>query len=273
MAAQILDAGPIDPKLSRYCKEAVVDAFADSSTWADDERSINSSTSGWHFIDIPRGAPKGDISQYCPESTGCVTKAITYQLALLRNPDTPASTRADALRYIIHFVGDIHQPLHTTSNDDRGGNCVPVNFFGNAPVETNVQKESFQPNLHSIWDTDLITKFAGERTPQQLADDLDSQFKQQIPSWQSGSRDPNSWAWEGQEIAERAVYGFLPNKIAMEKPVDVNSCADDEHIAMRMLNLNEKLAEDYQKAATPVVQEQLAKAGVRLAAILNNLWP
>ncbi|HEY2118680.1 MAG TPA: S1/P1 nuclease [Candidatus Acidoferrum sp.] len=273
MVAQILEAGPIDPKLSRYCKEAVVDAFADSSTWADDERSINAATAGWHFMDIPRGVSSGNIAQYCPDSTGCVTKATADQLALLRNPNTPAPARADALRYLIHFVGDIHQPLHTTSNNDRGGNCVPIDFFGHAPVETDAQKESFQPNLHSIWDTDLIAQFAGDRTAQQIADDLDSQFKQQIPAWQSASLDPNSWAWEGHEVAERAVYGFLPNKIAIEKPRDISSCADDDHIAMRMLNLNEKLADDYQKAATPVVQEQLAKAGIRLAAILNQLWP
>ena len=264
---------PIDPGLSRYCKEANLDAFADSSTWADDERSVNPSTSGWHFIDMPRGAPVGDALQYCPQSKGCVTKAIGDQLALLGNPNTPAAARADALRYVIHFIGDIHQPLHTTSNDDRGGNCVPVNFFGRAPVETNSQKESFQPNLHSVWDSGLIDQLKGKRTPQQLAEELEAQFKPQIPAWLSGSRDPGSWAWEGQEIAERIVYGLLPVKIAIETPVKVSSCADDEHIALRMLNLDEKIAEDYLKAATPVLEEQLTKAGARLAAVLNDLWP
>lgn len=273
MVAQILDAAPIDPQLSRYCKETNLDRFAYSSTWADDERNANPFTSGWHFIDIPRGATVGDVSQYCPQPKGCVTKALADQLALLGNPNTPAAVRADALRYVIHFIGDIHQPLHTTSNDDLGGNCVPVNFFGRAPVETNARKESFQPNLHSIWDSGLIDQFAGDRTPQQLAEDLESQFKLQIPVWLSGERDPSSWAWEGQGIAERSVYGILPARIAIEKPANVSSCADDDHVAMRMLNLNEKLADDYLKAATPVVQEQLAKAGARLAAVLNDLWP
>ncbi len=273
MVAQILDAGPIDPTLLRYCKEAIADRFADSSTWADDQRSIHPSTAGWHFIDIPRGARSGSISPYCPESTGCVTAAIVDQLVLLHNPDTTPSRRADALRYIIHFIGDIHQPLHTTSNNDRGGNCVPVDFWGRAPVETNVQMESFLPNLHSIWDSDLITEYAGTRTPQQLAEDLDSEFKQQIPPWLSGSRDPHVWAWESHEVAEQVVYGLLPNKITIEKPVKVSSCADDEHIALRMLNLKEKIAADYEKAATPIVSEQLTKAGARLAAVLNELWP
>lgn len=270
---QILDAAPIDPGLSRYCKEKAEDAFTDSATWADDERSVNPSTAGWHFIDIPRGATLGDISQYCPATTGCVTQAIADQLALLRDPNTPAVKRADALRYIIHFVGDIHQPLHTTSNNDRGGNCVPVEFFGKAPAETNKQKESFQPNLHAIWDTDILAQFAGDRTAQQIADELDSKFKDQIPGWQTGSRDPKAWAWEGHEAAEHAVYGFLPNKIAIEAPREIDSCAEDDHIAMRMLRLKEKLADDYENAATPAVQEQLTKAGIRLAAILNEIWP
>jgi hypothetical protein len=270
---QILDAGPVDPNLSRYCKEPAGDPFADSSTWADDERSINPSTGGWHFMDIPRGAPPGDVTEYCPEANGCVTKAIADQLALLRESNTPAAKRADALRYVIHFIGDLHQPLHTTSNNDRGGNCVPVEFFGKPPSETNKQSESFQPNLHAIWDTNILAQFAGDRTAQQIADELDARFKEQIPSWQSGNLDPKAWAWEGHEVAERAVYGFLPNKVPIEPPREVSSCADDDHIAMRMLNLNEKLADDYENAAAPVVQEQLAKAGIRLAAILNDLWP
>lgn len=273
MVAKILEAGPIDSKLPRYCSETVVDAFADASTWADDERSVNAATAGWHFIDIPLGVHTGDLSSYCPSATGCITKAIANQLALLRELTTPAEARADALRYVVHFIGDIHQPLHTTSNNDLGGNCVPITFFGHAPAETNAKTESFRPNLHAIWDTDLIVQFSADRTPQQLADDLDSQFKDQISSWQSGSLDPNVWAWEIHEVAERAVYGFLPVKIATEPAREVATCADDEHISMRMLNLKESVAEDYQKTVTPVIQEQLSKAGIRLAAILNALWP
>jgi hypothetical protein len=270
---QIQDAAPINPSLSRYCKDMIGDPFADSATWADDERNVNPSTAGWHYIDIPRGVTSGDIEEYCPDLKGCITRAIDEQLALLRDPKTPAAVRADALRYIIHFVGDIHQPLHTTSNDDLGGNCVPVDFFGKAPTETSKQKESFQPNLHAIWDTGILVQFTGEQTAQQVADELDAKFKDQIAQWQSGPLNAKAWAWESREIAERAVYGFLPNKIGIEAPREISSCADDDHIALRMLALNEKLGDDYEKAAGPVVQEQLTKAGARLAAVLNSLWP
>ena len=141
MVAEILAAGPISPDLRRFCGDSGLDAFADSSTWADDERTIRPETAGWHFLDIPRGAPKGDIAQYCPPSTGCVTSAIADQLAVLHNPGASPQARADALRYVIHFIVDLRQPLHGMTNNDLGGNCVPVTFDGHAPQETNPDSE------------------------------------------------------------------------------------------------------------------------------------
>jgi S1/P1 Nuclease len=273
MVMQILAASAISPDLRRYCGDTGLDAFADSSTWADDERSVRPDTAGWHFIDIPRGAPKDDISQYCPPAAGCVTSAIADQMAILRNSNATAQARADALRYVIHFVGDLHQPLHTTTNDDRGGNCVPVGFFERPTEETNPAKEDYRPNLHGVWDTDIIEHFAHERTAQQIADELGNKFKAQIPAWQSQPVDIAAWAWEGHEVAENVVYGDLPNKIAVEKPREVNTCADDDHISMRMLKLHEEIGEQYEDAAESVIQVQFAKAGARLAAMLNSLWP
>ncbi len=272
MVMQILSASPINPDLRRFCHESGLDAFADSSTWADDERSVRPATAGWHFLDIPRGASKGDIAQYCPPSTGCVTSAIADQVAVLRNASASPQAKADALRFVIHFVGDLHQPLHTTTNDDRGGNCVPVVFFGSTPEETNSAKEEYRPNLHGIWDTDIIEHFCHGKTAQQIADELDSKFKALIPSWESEPIDIASWAWESHQLAEDTAYGDLPTKIAIEMPRPVNTCADDDHISTRMLRLHEQLGDDYQSAAEGVIQEQLAKAGIRLASLLNSLW-
>jgi S1/P1 Nuclease len=273
MANRILASGPISPELRRYCGDSGLDAFADSSTWADDERSMRPDTGGWHFIDIPRGAPKGDIARYCPPSTGCVTAAIAAQLAVLRNPRSSPQERADALRYVIHFVGDLHQPLHTTTNDDRGGNCVPVAFFGRKPEETNAAREDYRPNLHGVWDTSIITRWADGRSPQELAQELESEFKAQIPAWKSQPVNVDAWAWESHEVADQVVYGDLPVKVAVEKPEPVETCADDDHISMRMLKLHEQIGEQYDRAAVPSVQEQLAKAGARLAAVFNSVWP
>ena len=111
------------------------------------------------------------------------------------------------------------------------------------------------------------------RTAQQIADELESKFKAQIPTLESEPTDVAAWVWEGHDVAENVVYGDLPNKVAIEKPRQVNTCADDDHISARMLKLHERIADDYESAAESVVLEQLAKAGARLAAMLNLLWP
>jgi S1/P1 Nuclease len=284
MSRQILTASPIDAALPRYCKQAGLDAFVDSSTWADDERSVKPDTGPWHFIDIPRGAAKGDLAQYCPAASGCVVSALAAQVRVLRDSGATAEARADALRFVIHFVGDIHQPLHATTNDDMGGNCVPVTFFDRAPIETNLQRESYSPTLHSIWDVGIIEHFAPPQnaqapTPQQIADEsgearkIDSDFRARFSSWRPGTIDFAVWAWESHQLAESVAYGQLPHMIPIEPPRLVESCAGDDHISTRMLRLDERLADEYEKATAPVVQEQLAKAGIRLAALLNSIWP
>jgi hypothetical protein len=74
-------------------------------------------------------------------------------------------------------------------------------------------------------------------------------------------------------VAEDIAYGDLPTMVPIEKPRPVNSCSDDDHISSRMLKLHEQVGDDYQNAGEGVIQEQLAKAGIRLAAVLNALWP
>ena len=271
LAYKILGSGPIDPALSRYCKEPNLDAFADASTWADDERQIKPETAPWHFIDIPRGAPESLLSQFCPPATGCITSALAAQIEILRDPNAPPQSRADALRYVIHFVGDIHQPLHDTTNNDEGGNCVPVTFFGKAPQERNTATESYSPKHHAVWDTNINDQLSASDTPEQLAQKLDAQFATSETNWSREPLDFNSWAWQSHQQAESTGYGRLPAKIAIEKPQPIASCADDDHVSRRLLQLNEDLENDYQSVAAPVVEEQLAKAGLRLAALLNSI--
>jgi hypothetical protein len=269
---QILKDSPVDPTLSRYCKETGLTPIADASTWADDIRSARPEASPWHYIDIPRGGTRADFAAACPEKEGCVTKALRTQAEILRAASSSPQQRADALRFVIHFVGDIHQPLHDTTNNDRGGNCVPVGFFGTDPVARNPQSESYSPNLHSVWDSSIVGRMAGDKTVQQFAKELEVAQASQMDGWISGALDFDSWAWEGHEIAESAVYGKLPHLIPVEEPVAIDSCAGDNHIAARMLALHENLEQSYQDATAPVVQQQLAKAGARLAALLNDIW-
>jgi S1/P1 Nuclease len=272
MAIQILEAAPIDPALRRFCGNQALGPFADSSTWADDVRPARPETYDWHFIDIPLGAKNANLEQYCPPD-GCVTKAILAQLAVLRDPRATPAQRGDALRFVIHFVGDLHQPLHATTNDDEGGNCVPLAYYGEAPQETNPQAESYRPNLHGIWDTDILERWSGGKTPEQVATELQMQFAAKFPGWLAGKTDVWAWAWESKEAAKSIVYGKLPVKIAIERPTPVKTCADDNHIANRMLALHETIGDSYQSAAALVVEQRLTLAGGHLAAILNSLWP
>jgi hypothetical protein len=273
MAKKILADGPIDPSLSRYCKQGGADPLADASTWPDDIRGIRPEASPWHYIDIPRGTTIRDVEKFCDPKESCVTRAIADNLAILRSSDADPQKRADALRFVIHFVGDLHQPLHATTNNDEGGNCVPVAFFDTLPQERNPQTESYAPNLHGVWDTNILDRATKGKTVDEVAAELDASFRKKIAGWQKGTANIDGWAWESYQLAMKKVYGKLPVAVPVEEPQLVKSCADDNHVSTRMLQLNERLEEPYQQMAIPIVQARLAQAGARLAMLLNQLWP
>ena len=262
---KLLSENLIDPKLNRYCGGASRDAMADASTWADDVRGERKN-GPWHYIDIPRGSQRGPLESFCGQE-GCVTRAISEQLVILKDPKADAAKRAEALRYIIHFVGDLHQPLHTTTNADEGGNCVPVKYFRRSPHEHN---HSFSPNLHSIWDTAILERDAEGADPAEYAETLDAQFAADIEGWQKAGIHVDEWVWEGHDFAETVVYGELTPKIAIEPNVAVHSCSDDNNIGERLLRQNIVAGEAYQEKAAPVTEKRIAESGVRLAMILNE---
>jgi len=269
MAVNLLATGLPDPPLTHTCPETG-DRFVDASTWADDIRRVRPETGPWHFIDVPRGAPKGDLAQYCLPASGCITSALADELHILRDPSLAPAMRADALRFAIHFVGDIHQPLHASTNNDLGGNCVPVTFFGHTPAPSGPPSAMFLPNLHEVWDTEILERFSVGTSAWDLAQELEGKFSGPIAAWQRQPTDFAAWAWESHELAEKIVYGHLPHLLPIERPRRMTQCP------LRGLGpsaLDENLADDYQAAASAVIEEQLAKAGARLAALLNSLWP
>jgi hypothetical protein len=266
MFQNLLTDNPIDPTLKRYCGNAVTDVFADAATWADDERTKAPKTAPWHFIDIPLGASRDQVKDSCG-ATGCVTQAIVDQLAILKDTTASASDRAQALRFIIHFVGDLHQPLHATTNSDRGSNCVPIKYLRRNPHASN---GSYTPNLHAIWDTDMVERDMEGASPAEFADTLDTKFKSLEAKWTKEGMQLEAWAWEGHQFAEATSYGALSVKIAVEPTVPVEKCTDDNDIGERMLELHEAAGQTYQNAAAPVIEQRLAQAGVRLAMILND---
>jgi hypothetical protein len=270
MANRILEENRIDPSLERYCKQPNLDPIAYAATWADDYRQQHPETGQWHFIDIPRGAPRGNLEKYCPAGA-CITTVLKRQIKILETTQDPAR-QANALRFIIHLVGDLHQPLHDTTNDDQGGNCVPVTFFDQIATLTNAERESYSPNLHSIWDSFIVERLEGAGSVEQVAAILDRKFSGRDAGWQSRGIQIDDWAWQSHDLAEIAAYGDLPRTIAVEKPHPIDSCAGDNDIGSRMFALNETVAGKYQKETAPIIEQQLAEAGIRLAMILNGVW-
>jgi len=237
------------------------------STWADDVR--NEQTGPWHFIDIPRGESAANLDQFCRDR-GCVVQAIEEQRKILTNRGAKKQDRMNALMFVIHFAGDLHQPLHTTTNSDRGGNCVPVAYFGKKPREG--KNESYSPNLHSVWDTSIIRHvLENEDSVQGLADELDSMFQADRAAFEQGEL--KDWVAEAHAIAEQTSYGNLEPNIPVETPQEIKECSDNNHVSKRMLALNLKVGDKYQDAAVTELEKQLARAGFRLAKILNDVWP
>jgi S1/P1 Nuclease len=120
-------------------------SMADVSTWADVIKGKPewSHTKGWHFVDIPDGQNYGNIEH---AHDGDAVTAITGMVAVLKDPKATSTDKGNALKFIIHFVGDIHQPLHVGRPEDRGGNSTQVTFEGR------------KTNLHALWDSILLTK-------------------------------------------------------------------------------------------------------------------
>jgi hypothetical protein len=116
-------------------------SLAEIATWADEVRSSRPNTAHWHYVNIPRDASGYNAARDCRR--GCVVSAIEHSLRLLQDTSKGHAARQEALRRVVHFVADLHQPLHVIA-DDRGGNDVLLHFVGR------------QTNLHRLWDGDMI---------------------------------------------------------------------------------------------------------------------
>ena len=270
MVGKLLGDNPIDPKLKRWCGNATNDLLVDASTWPDDIRSERKN-GPWHYIDIPRGKHSGELNEFCG-SEGCVTRAIQEQLALLKDKSADSLKRAEAIRYLIHFVGDLHQPLHAVTNADNGGNCVAVKYFHHDALlnPAHPEREDYSPNLHQVWDTEIIERDMEVSNPGRYADELDAKFQPQIANWESSGIHPDKWAWESHDRAETSVYDAFSEKIAIEPDMKPKGCSDDNHIGKRMFEKHLTIGDAYQAQASTAAQMGLAEAGVRLAMILNE---
>lgn len=214
------------------------ESLASIATWADDIRKERPETKRWHFIDIENDARtrRPDVARFCPNHD-CVVDQIDIARQRLADAKLPRPARAEALRFLVHFVGDLHQPLHCADDDDRGGNEKRLLVPG---AENGVIK------LHAYWDNLLATE--SREDARALAERLDrSTSKRERALWQSGST--ADWAWEGYLLARRLIYAdFKHGRTRRPVPLPARYRTTEPR---------------------KLVDTQLARAGIRLAALLN----
>ena len=264
---ELLEAEPIDPTLSRFCRDGTTEAFVSAATWPDDVKRAEG-TGTWHYIDVPRAIAQGDLNQYCeavgPPSNGsrpgCLLTALRDQLAILKSGKR--ADRARALRYVIHLVGDLHQPLHVNDNGDRGGNCVPVRFG----------PELAMTNLHTLWDSGILDAELSRRhiAEKEYAMELDARYQQDFEHRAGEPRTLDQWIWDVHEIGVRVAYAKLRPPVPVHESDTSDDCTAE---SARIRTLNIVIGADYQRSAMEAIERLLALAGYRLAELLNQVWP
>lgn len=226
--------------------------LANCATWADTYRytAEGSFSAPFHFIDAEDNPPKSCNVNYTRDcgAAGCSVSAIANYTQRVMEPSKLDDTQVNyALRWIIHFLGDITQPLHDEALE-LGGNDIDVTFDGTST------------NLHHIWDTNMPEKLRGgysltdaQAWAQNLSAEIDSGvYKKQANSWLDGIKldDPIDtamlWATDANAYVCSTV---LPNGQSAVETGDLDG--------------------DYYKSAIPVVELQIAKAGYRLATWLD----
>jgi hypothetical protein len=212
------------------------------ANWPDRIRSDRPESGPWHFVDIPFTATGYEVQRDCTEHQGCVVEAVERFRKEWVDPQATYVTRNEALRFLVHFMGDIHQPLHCAErNGDKGGNLCLVLMPGDPkPVK-----------LHAVWDGTLLRKSlrASQLTDLGYAEKLNAAIKpSQRTAWLTGKA--VDWANESHKIAVEQVYHSIPSG---------GSPAT--------------LKESYIESGQALVDQQLMKAGLRLAALLNAAVP
>ena len=158
--------------------------------WADNIRQYRHDADRLHYVNIPLADTRYVPGRHCPGGQ-CIIAAIEQERHLLADPAASPEERAEALRFLIHFVGDLHQPLHTADNRDRGGNQRAVIFLGHAT------------DLHKVWDGEMIDSsvVSQEQYFESLRRRMDSL---DLRALEGGT--VVDWAMEGHRIAVEHAY-------------------------------------------------------------------
>jgi nuclease S1 len=216
------------------------ESLDEAANWPDEMRSNpepfwQKTSTPWHYVTL-----NGIIYDHAPPQ-GDALEALNHYTATLRDPNASLSDKQTALRFIVHLVGDLHQPLHVGKCCDKGGNDVKVKWFGK------------DTNLHAVWDSQIVDEEQLSFT--ELATKLERHTSNAdvIAWWDVNPRD---WISESGEIRD-ILYPSAPPKPAKGKtgPPAVP-----------------ELSYGYVYKFTPVMERRLQQAGVRLAAYLNEIY-
>jgi hypothetical protein len=216
------------------------ESLASVASWADDYRVDHPETAPWHYVDIPSKEAAFDRNRDCPVSTtgpkspwrDCVTDRILYFEGRLGDDSLPQTERAQALKFLVHLIGDVHQPLHALG-DDRGGNDVHVSFLG------STQCGQYACNLHGVWDDSMIEErgLSDTKYTDRLVAEIDANHWQRL-----AGGEPTSWANISHHYA---VDALVPNGALLTR--------------------------EYVAEEGKIVDAQLALGGLRLAHVLNRI--
>lgn len=235
--------------VSESLSEPGYESLAEAATWPDTfarRDAAYDAMKPFHYVNVDAAAAHYRRERDC--RNGCVVTALAQFVWLLESSDPPLSLseRRSCIYWIAHFMGDIHQPLHIAHPDGKGGITTFLRFF----------EVPDKRNAHWIWDFGLI-----ERRPAAPAAIAGS-----VASDQPGYR----------ALADELTAGLSAARVAMFQRVTAPEALANEGLALSrrsaFLKVTDHVDEAYEKRNWPIVAEQLRKAGVRLAAVLNRAF-
>ncbi len=211
----------------------------------------------WHFVDFNVTEKYDEDFELKPPEDGqdIVTQVKRWQKELAVKKAPPGS-RLDALRFLVHFTGDMHQPLHCAYRyGDMGGNMIPVHSFRGRHYSFGPGTQmDYSPSIHSVWDDAMVQELLGGRRAGTMARQWTEEITpEQVQRWSQG--EPLNWAVDSYWKARKEAYRW----------------PEGESLPFKWSGPGMDLtSENYIDARLPMAKEQLQKAGVRLARLLNE---
>ena len=242
-------------KLSDYDVASWPDAIRGDKEYA----ALYPRNGRWHYIDFDAGMwYDDDFKLETPKDGDDIVTQILRWRDELKGGKLEGERRLDALRFLVHFAGDLHQPLHCAYRyGDMGGNMIPVNSFQGRHYSFGPETQmDYSPSIHSVWDEAMVLELMGGRGARAVARALAAEITpEQVGWWSQGT--PLNWAEDSYWRARKEAYRW----------------ADGESLPFKWTGPGMDLTSgNYIDARVPMAKEQLQKAGVRLARLLNEAF-